>query len=66
MEKLSSMNPNLFRCFISNFNFRESFRVTILKNAQRKSRGVAFIQFLNGTDAKSCLELNNTQVKQSD
>lgn len=38
-------------------------RVTILKNEQRKSRGVAFIQFSNVDDAEKCIELNDTEVK---
>ncbi|XP_055322314.1 zinc finger CCHC-type and RNA-binding motif-containing protein 1-like [Sitodiplosis mosellana] len=37
-------------------------KVTILKNEQRQSRGVAFVQFKNVSDAESCLELNNTQM----
>ncbi|XP_031617855.1 zinc finger CCHC-type and RNA-binding motif-containing protein 1-like [Contarinia nasturtii] len=37
-------------------------KVTVMKNQQRKSKGVAFIQFLNAADAKTCLELDNTQM----
>lgn len=40
-------------------------RVTILKNEKRKSRGVAFIQFSNASEAEKCIELDNTQVKQA-
>lgn len=54
-------------CLIESVHYRSYiliflFRVTVLKNEQRKSRGVAFIQFSNGSDAKTCLELNNTEV----
>lgn len=37
-------------------------RVTIMKNKEHQSRGVAFIQYSNEKDANSCLELDNTQV----
>lgn len=38
------------------------YRVTILKNDKRQSRGVAFIQFLRIEDAESCTVLNDTEV----
>lgn len=38
-------------------------RVTVLKNEQLKSRGVAFIHFANAENARSCIELNNNEVK---
>lgn len=33
-----------------------------MKNAQRKSRGVAFIQYATGDAANACTELNETEV----
>lgn len=60
-----------FKCFAyyhrQSYKFFDLFilffpRVTIMKNEERKSRGVAFIQFLNANEAESCIELNNTQV----
>lgn len=39
-----------------------NFRITIVKDEKRRSRGVAFIQFLKIEDAESCTSINNTEV----
>lgn len=44
------------------FNVRFNSRVTILKNENRKSKGVAFVQFLKPDDAEACTTIDNTEV----
>lgn len=57
----SDQRPNIE--ITKKYNVFFVYRVTILKDAQRRSRGVAFVQFLRIDDAHKCRQsVNDTEM----